>query len=96
MGGIIFMVNELMCVGLDVDKLTNTDRLMVRVGKLNYEKLLHRKGSKKMDFTGKPMKGFLFIEAEGFDFDVDLDYWIEKSLEFNSILTIDRTQKGSQ
>ena len=86
MGGLIFMVNEAMCVGLDTNKSTRTDRLMVRVGTLNYEALLAQKGTKPMDFTGKVMRGFLFIEVEGFDFEDDLDFWIGKALEFNSLL----------
>ena len=36
-----------------------------------------------MDFTGKVMRGFLFIEPEGFDLDNDLDFWLEKALYFN-------------
>ena len=86
MGGIIFMVNEKMCVGVDIDKKTNLDRLMVRVGKLAYEELLNKQGSRKMDFTGKPMRGFLFIGPDGFDMEEDLDFWIEKALEFNELL----------
>ena len=87
MGGLIFMVRNAMCVGLDMDKKNNSDRLMVRVGKLDYEKLLHQKGSSPMDFTGKVMRGFLFIEAKGFDADEDLDFWISKALTFNQLLT---------
>lgn len=86
MGGLIFMVNEKMCVGVDIDKKTNQDRLMVRVGKLPYEKLLAEKGSKEMDFTGKVMRGFLFIEPEGFDAEADLDFWVSKALEFNQLI----------
>ena len=86
MGGLIFMVNEKMCVGVDIDKKTNEDRLMVRVGKLAYEELLNKAGSRKMDFTGKPMRGFLFIGPDGFDMEDDLDFWIEKALEFNELL----------
>lgn len=86
MGGMIFMVNGKMCVGIDIDKKTNKDRLMVRVGKLAYEDLLNKKGSRKMDFTGKPMRGFLFIEPDGFDMEDDLDFWIERALEFNELL----------
>lgn len=86
MGGLIFMVNEKMCVGVDIDKKTNLDRLMVRVGKLAYEELLTKTGSKKMDFTGKVMRGFLFIDPEGFDMEKDLDFWIEKALEFNKLI----------
>ncbi len=86
MGGLIFMVNDKMCLGVDIDKKTNLDRLMVRVGKLAYEDLLKKTGSKKMDFTGKVMRGFLFVDPEGFDMEEDLDFWIEKALEFNKLL----------
>jgi TfoX/Sxy family transcriptional regulator of competence genes len=86
MGGLIFMVNDKMCVGVDKEKQTNTDRLMVRVGKLPYETLLHQKGSREMDFTGKVMRGFLFVGPEGFDSDENLDFWIEKALEFNKLI----------
>ena len=83
MGGLIFMVNEKMCVGLDIDKSTGKDRLMVRVGKATHDQLIFTKGSREMDFTGKVMRGFLFVDAEGFDQEDDLDFWIAKALEFN-------------
>lgn len=86
MGGLIFMVRDVMCIGLDFDKKLNEDRLMVRVGKLNHDNLINQKGSTKMDFTGKIMRGFLFINSSGFDLEEDLDFWISKALEFNSIL----------
>jgi hypothetical protein len=86
MGGLIFMVNEKMCLGIDVDKSTNNDRLMVRVGTLPYEELLHKKGSSPMDFTGKVMRGFLFVDPDGFDKDIDLDFWVSKALEFNKMI----------
>jgi len=40
-----------------------------------------------MDFTGKVMRGFLFIEQSSFDLDKDLEFWIQKAIEFNSTLT---------
>ena len=83
MGGLIFMVNEKMCIGVDTDRKSGHDRLMVRVGKEPYEKLLKKKGCREMDFTGKPMKGFLFIYPDGFDMEADLDFWIRQALEFN-------------
>ena len=86
MGGLIFMVNGKMCIGVDIDKGSNSDRLMVRVGKLPYQQLLEKEGSRQMDFTGKPMRGFLFIDPEGFDSDEDLDFWVTKALEFNSMI----------
>ena len=75
-----------MCIGVDIDKDRNMDRLMVRVGKLPYQQLLEKEGSRQMDFTGKPMRGFLFIDPEGFDSDEDLDFWVTKALEFNSMI----------
>ena len=86
MGGLVFMVNDKMCLGLDQDKNTGKDRLMVRVGKLPYEALLQREGSKPMDFTGKVMRGFLFIDPVGFDRQEDLEFWVAKSLEFNQMI----------
>ncbi len=83
MGGLIFMVNEKMCVGVDTDRKSGDDRLMVRVGKHNAEDLLTKKGCRTMDFTGKPMKGFLFVYPDGLDREEDMDFWISKALEFN-------------
>ena len=83
MGGLIFMVNHKMCIGLDIDKKTGQDRLMVRVGKAKHDELIFKKGSREMDFTGRVMRGFLFIEPEGFDSENDLKFWIEKALYFN-------------
>ena len=83
MGGLIFMVNHKMCIGLDIDKKTGSDRLMVRVGKAQHDQLVFKKGSREMDFTGRVMRGFLFIESAGFDSEKDLDFWIEKALYFN-------------
>jgi hypothetical protein len=83
MGGLIFMVNDKMCLGLDIDKSTGKDRLMVRVGKAKHDQLIFKKGSREMDFTGKVMRGFLFIDPDGFDSEDDLDFWIEKALHFN-------------
>jgi len=83
MGGLIFMVNHKMCIGLDIDKETGKDRLMVRVGKASHDQLVFKKGSREMNFTGKIMRGFLFIDPDGFDTDSDLDFWIEKALHFN-------------
>ena len=59
---------------------------MVRVGKLPYEELLKKEGSRQMDFTGKAMRGFLFIDPIGFDRDEDLDFWIARALEFNELI----------
>lgn len=93
MGGLVFMVNHKMCVGVDKDRTTGEDRLMVRVGKVPYNKLLFKKGSRVMDFTGKVLRGFLFISPKGFDKENDLDFWINKALEFNKIAMLTDKKK---
>ena len=93
MGGLIFMVDEKMCVGLDQDKKTGESRLMARVGKEAYEELLNEKGCRKMDFTGRPMAGFIFVYPEGFDMDEDLDLWIDRALAFNKFAKKSKKRK---
>jgi hypothetical protein len=36
-----------------------------------------------MDFTGRPMKGYVFIDPIGIDMDKDLEYWIQLCLDYN-------------
>jgi TfoX/Sxy family transcriptional regulator of competence genes len=77
MGGLTFMVNGKMCVGIV------REDLMARIDPAAYEAALIRKGCREMDFTGKPMKGFVFISADGTKRKADWDYWIGLALEFN-------------
>ncbi|MGI9456099.1 MAG: TfoX/Sxy family protein [Aeoliella sp.] len=75
-GGIAFMVAGHMSCGV-VD-----DKLMVRVGPERYEKALERSHARKMDFTGRPLKGFVFIAPAGFESAKALSSWIKLSLDF--------------
>lgn len=77
MGGLCFMVNDKMCVGIVKNEL------MARVGEERQKVLLKKIGAKPMDFTKRPLKGYLFVEPEGFDFDQDLEFWIDQCLAFN-------------
>ena len=77
MGGLAFMVDEKMCVGVV------KENLLARIDPDEYEEALTRKGCKPMDFTGRPMKGFVFIEPDGLDLDEELDYWVELALAYN-------------
>ncbi|MCX2681323.1 TfoX/Sxy family protein [Galbibacter sp. EGI 63066] len=79
MGGYCFFVDDKMCIGLDIDKKTGKDRLMVRIGEDVMLHALKKKGCRPMDITGRPMKGFAFIDPQGFD----LDYWVQLALDFN-------------
>lgn len=77
MGGLCFMVDDKMCVGIVKDVL------MARIDPDIHEEALTKKGCRDMDFTGKPMKGFVFVDPEAVDLDSDLDYWIGLCLDFN-------------
>ncbi|MGK7391405.1 MAG: TfoX/Sxy family protein [Candidatus Cyclobacteriaceae bacterium M2_1C_046] len=77
MGGLCFMVQDKMCIGI------TKSNLMARIDPEIYDEALRKTGSRPMDFTGRPMKGFIFVEPEGYDMDDDLDYWVNLCLEYN-------------
>lgn len=77
MGGLTFMVDDKMCVGVV------KENLMARIDPEIYEEALTKKGCREMNFTGRPMKGFVFIEPEGIDLDEDLEYWVKLCVEYN-------------
>jgi TfoX/Sxy family transcriptional regulator of competence genes len=76
-GGLCFMVNDKMCVGVE------QHRLMVRLDPEKYEEVIEMEGCKPMDFTGKIMKGYVFVDLEALNTHKKLDYWIQLALEFN-------------
>lgn len=77
MGGLCFMVDEKMCVGII------KENLMIRVDPEIQDNLLKEQGCRIMDFTKRPMKGFLYVEPKAIDLDKDLEIWINYALEFN-------------
>lgn len=77
MGGLCYMVNDKMMVGIVKDSL------MIRIDPDLYESSLKKPGCRHMDFTGKVMKGFLLVDPVGIDMDDDLEYWIGLCLDFN-------------
>jgi hypothetical protein len=83
MGGLVFMVNEKMCCGIHIDKKYGDSLLMAKIGEKAYEEEIEKSVCLPMDFTGRPMKGFIFVTPDGFDLDADLEYWMQKSLDYN-------------
>ena len=85
-GGIAFMVSGHMCCGpLDND-------LMVRVGPDQYESALKLKHATTMEFTGKPLTGFITVKAAGLKTKRDLTKWINKGLAFVETLPPKKTK----
>jgi hypothetical protein len=76
MGGLCFTLHGNMLVGIMKD-----GDLMARVGAEGHEEALKRPGAGLMDFTGRPMKGFVIVDKAVLD-DATLKDWLSTSLAF--------------
>ncbi len=88
-GGLCFMVNDKMCLGV------MSDRLMVRLNPERYDEVIELDGCRPMDFTGKTMKGYVYVEMEAISDQMQLKYWIDLALEYNTIVK-PSLKKGKQ
>ena len=79
-GGLAFMVRGHMCAGI------LGDDLIVRVGKEMYDDTLDRDHVRPMDFTGRPMTGFVCVDPEGVADGAGLADFVDLALEFNSTM----------
>jgi len=86
-GGICYMVDNKMCVGV-LD-----ERLMARVGPEAYDAALQKKGASEMLFTGRAMKGFVTVKDEGIDTEDQVGYWIDLCLQYNPIAKSSKKKK---
>ena len=75
-GGLAFMLNGYMFVGV------LGDTLMARVGPEAYAEALQQPHTREMDFTGKPMKGFVFVAPAGIVSDAALETWVNLCAQF--------------
>lgn len=41
---------------------------------------------REMDFTGKPMKGYVYVDTTGIESDTDLSQWVGLCMQFNESL----------
>jgi TfoX/Sxy family transcriptional regulator of competence genes len=78
-GGLCFMVNDKMCIGVE------KERLMLRIGPERYDEAMEKEGCQPMDFTGKVMKGYVFVDADAVTTKKKLEYWVALALEYNKI-----------
>jgi len=76
-GGLCFMVNDKMCVGVE------KERLMVRLDPEKQEEVMEKEGARPMDFTGIVMKGYVFVDIEALNTKKKLEYWMNLALEYN-------------
>ena len=79
-GGVGFLLNGNMACGV------NKDNLIVRVDPEKHVDLLKKPHTKPFDLTGKPMKGWLLVEADGVKTEKQLSAWVKEGVEFASTL----------
>jgi len=75
-GGLAFMVNGHMCCGIVGEDL------VVRVGAEGHEQALSQPHARAMDFTGRPMTGFVYVGPAGYPTKAALKTWINRGLRF--------------
>ena len=79
-GGLAFMLKGKMCCGIQ------DDQLVARIGGESYEIALKEPHVRPMDFTGRPMKGYIYVGAKGLKTHGALMRWIGQSITFTSML----------
>jgi len=75
-GGLAFLLQGNMCCGVVGGEL------MVRVGRESYEAALHEPHVREMDFTGRPVRGFIYVSAGGLNSDGDIRAWVERGARY--------------
>src|SRR5664279_3940414 len=79
MGGLTFMFNGKMCIGIIKHEM------MCRINPEFHEEAIEKPGCRTMDFTNRPMKGYVMVDASGMKTKREFEQWIKLSLAFNQI-----------
>lgn len=87
MGGLTFMVNDKMCIGIIKDEM------MCRIAPELHDIVVEKNGCRTMDFTKRPMKGYVMVDETGMRTQQEFDYWINLCLKFNEIAKSSKKKK---
>jgi TfoX/Sxy family transcriptional regulator of competence genes len=79
-GGLAFMVDGHMCCGV------TGDDLMLRLGPDQAEKALEEPQVRPMDFTGRPLRGYVFVDAAAVSTESELRRWLRLARDFIATL----------
>ncbi len=90
MGGLCILVDGKMCVGI------MQESIMARIDPDIYVEALSKKGCTIMDFTGRPMKGFVYVHPEGIETETELDYWVQLCVDFNPMAKASKKKSKPQ
>ncbi len=75
-GGLCFLLQGNMCCGVE------STRLVVRVGPERSGQLLRKRHVRPMDFTGKPLRGFIYVMPEGIKSRQALEAWVAFGVQY--------------
>ncbi len=87
MGGLTFMVNDKMCIGIIKDEM------MCRIDPMLHEQSVEKIGCRTMDFTKRPMRGYVMIDQSGMLSHQEFNDWINLALEFNKFAKSSKKKK---
>jgi hypothetical protein len=93
MGGLCFKVDNKMLCAIFINKNYGDSLIMARIGESIYLDELKKPECLSMDFTGRAMKGYIYVTPEGFDTEDDLEYWIQLCLNYNPLAKASKPKK---
>ena len=93
MGGLLFKVDNKMLCHIHINKNYGDSLIMARIGEAVYQNEIEKPDCLPMDFSGKPMKGYIYITPDGFDTENDLSYWVDLCLDFNPLANAAKSKK---
>ncbi len=83
--GVCFLVDDKMLCGTHIDKQTNESLLLCRLSNDDYNEVIEKPHCMPMNFTGKIMKGYVFISEQGFKTKKQLSEYLQLCLNFNPL-----------
>ncbi len=86
-GGLTFMFNDKMCVGIIKDEM------MCRIDPALHDDCIKKKGCRTMDFTNRPMKGFIMVNESGMRTEKEFEYWVSLALDYNQTARSSKTKR---
>ena len=90
MGGLTFMYNGKMCVGIIADEM------MCRIDPEFHETAIEKTGCRTMDFTKRPMMGYIMVDNIGMKTKKEFEYWLGLALTFNKKAKSYKTKKNKK
>jgi TfoX/Sxy family transcriptional regulator of competence genes len=86
-GGLSFLLDGKMCCGV------LRDDLVIRIQPEDYEAVLKESYVRPMDFTGRPLKGFIYVGSEGCQTEQELSRWVEHGVDFVSSISNSKSNR---